>query len=291
MDKNFTKTVGGNMQGLDQIRIENLEIFAHHGVFAEEKQNGQNFYVNATLYTDLRPSGLNDDLTLSTHYGEVSLFIKEKLTEKVYDLIEAAAERTAEAILLQFPLIKAVDFELRKPHAPIPMNFESVSVKIYRSRHKAYIAFGSNMGDSKQYIADAIEELTKDDKCKVIRVSDIIRTKPYGGVEQADFYNGVLEMETLYLPGELLDKLHELEQAAGRERKIHWGPRTLDLDIIFYDKLVYEDERLCIPHMDMQNRDFVLKPMVQIAPYFRHPVLGKTMTQLWQALEAGTEKS
>ena len=270
---------------MDEIRIENLEIFAHHGVFAEEKQNGQKFYVNATLYTDLRPAGLKDDLTLSTHYGEVSLFIQEMMTAQAYDLIETAAERTAEAILLRFPLIRAVDFELRKPNAPIPMNFESVSVKIYRSRHKAYIAFGSNMGESGAYIADAIKKLSADDKCNILKVSDTIRTKPYGGVKQADFYNGVLEMDTLYLPGELLDKLHKLEQEAGRERKVHWGPRTLDLDIIFYDKLVYEDDRLCIPHMDMQNRDFVLKPMVQIAPYFRHPVYKKTMEQMLKALE------
>lgn len=278
------------MSGLDQIRIENLEIFAYHGVFAEEKQNGQIFYVNAILHTDLRPAGLNDDLTLSTHYGEVSLFIKEKMTEAAYDLIETAAEKTAEAILLQFPLVRALELEVHKPHAPIPMTFESVSVKIYRSWHKAYIAFGSNMGDSEKYIADALKGLSKDTKCKILKMSDIIRTKPYGGVEQADFYNGVLEMDTLYTEGELLDRLHELEQAAGRERKIHWGPRTLDLDIIFYDKLVYEDDRLCIPHADMQNRDFVLKPMVQIAPYFRHPVYGQTMTQLLQALEGESTK-
>lgn len=277
------------MTGMDEIRIENLEVFAHHGVFETEKQNGQQFYVNAVLYTDLRPAGLNDDLTLSTHYGEVALLIKEKLTEQVHDLIETAAERTVEAVLLQFPHVRAIDFELRKPNAPIPMNFESVSVKIYRSWHKTYIAFGSNMGDSERLITDAINALKADKRCKVTKISDTIRTKPYGGVEQDDFYNGVLEMDTLYSPTELLEKLHELEQAAGRERKVHWGPRTLDLDIIFYDKLLYEDDELCIPHMDMQNRDFVLKPMVQIAPCFRHPVYGKTMTELLQLLENPTK--
>ncbi len=272
------------MTGMDEIRIENLEIFANHGVFAEEKREGQYFYVNAVLYTDLRPAGLKDDLTLSTHYGEVALLIQKKLTEAVYDLIETAAESTAEAILLQFPLVKAVSFELRKPNAPIPLNFESVSVKIYRGWHKTYIAFGSNMGDSERFITEAIETLQKDERCRVTKISDTIRTKPYGGVEQDDFYNGVLEMDTLYSPTELLSKLHELEKIAGRERKVHWGPRTLDLDIIFYDKLVYEDDNLCIPHMDMQNRDFVLKPMVQIAPYYRHPVYGKTMTEMLKQL-------
>lgn len=273
------------MQGFDEIRIENLEIFAHHGVFPEEKVNGQNFYVNATLYTDLRPAGVKDDLTLSTHYGEVSLFIREKMTERAYDLIETAAEKTTEAVLLQFPLIWAVDFELRKPNAPIPVPFESVSVKIHRGWHKAYIAFGSNMGESLRYIEEAVTALKADVKSRVVKISEIIKTKPYGVLEQADFYNGVLEMDTLYTPGELLEKLHVLEQAAGRERKIHWGPRTLDLDIIFYDRLVYEDDRLCIPHADMQNRDFVIKPMAELAPYFRHPVYGRTMQEIWQQLE------
>lgn len=268
----------------DEIKIDNLEIFANHGVYPEEKSEGQFFYVNAVLYTDLRPSGLKDDLTLSTHYGEVSLFIKKCLTEHTYDLIETVVEVTAEKILLAFPLVKSLDLEIRKPHAPIPMQFESVSVKIHRGWHRAYVAFGSNMGDSKKYIADAISGLSGDVHNKVLRVSDSIVTKPYGGVKQADFINGVLEMDTLYTPHELLEALHKLEKDAGRERKVHWGPRTLDLDIIFYDKLVYEDETLLIPHVDMQNRDFVLKPMVQIAPYFRHPVYGKTMTELWQEI-------
>lgn len=265
---------------MDEIRIENLKIFAHHGVFAEEKENGQDFYVNAVLYTDLRPAGLKDDLTLSTHYGEVSLLIKRCLTEQTYDLIETAAEATAKEILLSFPLVKALDFELRKPHAPIPMEFESVSVKIHRGWHETYIALGSNMGESKRYMEEAIKTLDADENIVVEKVSDFIVTKPYGGVEQEDFLNGVLKAKTLYTPTELLKKLHETEAAAGRERIVRWGPRTLDLDIVFYDKLIYEDENLIIPHVDMQNRDFVLTPMAQIAPNMRHPVLQKTMEQL-----------
>ena len=85
-------------------------------------------------------------------------------------------------------------------------------------------------------------------------------------------------------PGALLLFLHILEQEAERVREIHWGPRTLDLDIIFYDKLVYEDEALIIPHVDMQNRDFVLKPMAELNPNFRHPILQRTMKQLLEEL-------
>ncbi|HKM34626.1 MAG TPA: 2-amino-4-hydroxy-6-hydroxymethyldihydropteridine diphosphokinase [Lachnospiraceae bacterium] len=279
--------MNGNMW--DEIRIEKLEIYAHHGVFQEEKQDGQLFYVNAVLYTDLHPAGINDDLTLSTHYGEVSLFIKKWMTEHTYDLIETAAETTAQEILLQFPRIMAISLEVRKPHAPIPMKFDSVSVKIYRKWHEAYIALGSNMGNSEELIANAIKKLSEDQFNQMGKISDTIVTKPYGGVKQDDFYNGVLQMRTLYTPGELLDILHELEKDAGRERKIHWGPRTLDLDIIFYDHEIYEDKNLIIPHVDMQNRDFVLKPMTQIAPWFRHPVLQKTMLELNQLLDGRKE--
>jgi len=87
-------------------------------------------------------------------------------------------------------------------------------------------------------------------------------------------------MDTLYNPEELLEMLNKIETAAGRERKVHWGPRTLDLDIIFYDKLIYDSENLVIPHIDMHNRSFVLEPMAQIAPYYRHPVLKQTMGEL-----------
>ena len=99
-------------------------------------------------------------------------------------------------------------------------------------------------------------------------------------MEQDDFVNGAIALKTLLSPQELLERLHEIEQHANRERIIHWGPRTLDLDIIFYDKLVYEDEDLIIPHIDMQNRDFVLKPLAELCPNYRHPVFGKTVSQL-----------
>ena len=91
-------------------------------------------------------------------------------------------------------------------------------------------------------------------------------------------------------PYELLDILHKLEAEAARERKIHWGPRTLDLDILFYDRLCYESETLVIPHVDLENRVFVLKPMSEIAPYFRHPISKKTMTGLLKELEQKTEE-
>lgn len=269
---------------MDEIRIDNLEVYAYHGVFPEENEKGQPFYVNMVLYTDTREAGLQDELTLSTHYGEVCHFVTTWMQEHTYKLIETVAENVAREVLKAFPLVQAIDVEIRKPQAPIGLPFESVSVKIHRAWHKAYIALGSNMGDKETYLADAVKGLAEMKDTKVLQISEWIVTEPYGGVEQDCFLNGVAEVRTLLTPRELLSGLHELERAAGRERKVHWGPRTLDLDIIFYDKCVYEDEALIIPHVDMENRDFVLKPMVELAANFRHPILQKTMKQLWEGL-------
>ncbi|MBQ8592619.1 MAG: 2-amino-4-hydroxy-6-hydroxymethyldihydropteridine diphosphokinase [Lachnospiraceae bacterium] len=270
---------------MDKIKIEDLEVFAYHGVYPEENENGQNFYINATLYLQTREAGKSDNLTLSVHYGEVCHFMNDFMKQHTFQLIETVAERMAEAVLLQFPLIEVLQLEIRKPSAPIGLPFASVSVEIERAWHTAYIAIGSNMGDKQQYIEQAIEKIKKHPLLNVISVSKLLVTKPYGGVEQEDFLNGAMEIRTLLLPEELLDFLHEIEQQAGRERLIHWGPRTLDLDIIFYDNLVYDSETLTIPHADMHNREFVLIPMNDIAPYKRHAVLGKTVHQMLNELQ------
>lgn len=269
---------------MDKITIKGLEIYAYHGVFPEEKEKGQRFFINATLETNLRKAGKTDDLNASTHYGEVALLLHQTMTEQSYDLIERAAEVCAERVLFAYPLVRSITLELCKPEAPIPLPFSDVSVTICRGWQKSYIALGSNIGDSRAHLDSAVKELGEDSRIRVLKVSDYLVTKPYGGVEQADFLNAVAEVETLYSPEELLDRLHEIEALHDRQRLIHWGPRTLDLDIVFYEDLIINDEELTIPHKDMANRDFVLKPMVQLAPYFKHPVLGETMENLLKKL-------
>ncbi|MCI5953733.1 MAG: 2-amino-4-hydroxy-6-hydroxymethyldihydropteridine diphosphokinase [Lachnospiraceae bacterium] len=273
-----------NELGSDEIRIEGLEVYAYHGVYPEEREKGQTFYVNATLYTDTHKAGLEDKLELSTNYGDVCLFINQWMKGNTYQLLETVAEKLSKAILLKYNLISSVDLEIRKPEAPIELPFGCVSVKVHRGWHKVYLALGSNMGDKEDYINGAIHALKEHPQIKVNKISDMIVTKPYGGVKQDDFLNGALEAETLLSPEELLEACHDIEDAANRRRTIHWGPRTLDIDILFYDKLIFESDTLVIPHPDLENRDFVLKPMNMLAPNFRHPVLKKTMAQLLQEL-------
>ena len=269
---------------MDQITIEKLTVFGNHGVYPEENKLGQKFLVSLVLYTDTRKAGLNDELENSINYGDVSQYVRQFFEENTFKLIERVAEKLAEGLLLRYSLLEKVDVKIEKTWAPIAIPVESVGVEISRGWHRAYIALGSNMGDKKDYLDKAVEKLKKHPLCKVIKVADYIQTEPYGGVEQDVFLNSALELRTLLFPEEMLELLNQIEAEAGRERTIHWGPRTLDLDILFYDDCVIDTPSLTIPHIDLQNRDFVLIPMVQLAPYYRHPILNQTMSQLLNLL-------
>lgn len=268
------------MKTADTIKIMNLEVYAKHGVFPEENKLGQKFLVSAVLFTDTRRAGKSDDLTASIHYGEVCQFIDTFLRNHTFQLIERVAESLAETLLVNIPLLQKVQIEVKKPWAPIGLPLETVSVEIERQWHTAYIALGSNMGDSKKYLDDAAAQLNGLENTNVTKCSKHYVTPPYGVTDQDDFLNACLELRTLYTPEELLEELHHIEQKAGRERIVHWGPRTLDLDIIFYDDLILETEDLCIPHVEMHKRKFVLEPLHEIAPYKRHPVYGKTVREM-----------
>lgn len=268
------------MRKYDEIRIEDLEVYARHGVFPEETKLGQRFMVSVTMYTNTRNAGKNDELDLSVNYGEASHFITAYMQEHTCKLIEAVAENLAEELLLKYPLLAGVDIELKKPWAPVGLPLKYVSVKISRFWHEVYLGLGSNLGDKKAYLDCAVESLDAIRGCKVEKVSEYLVTKPYGGVEQDDFLNACLRLKTMLSPEELLQEIHKIEQKAHRERIVRWGPRTLDLDILLYDDRIVETEELIIPHIEMHMRDFVLKPLSEIAPNKRHPIYKKTVSQM-----------
>lgn len=269
---------------MDKIIIEGLELFCNHGVFPEENKLGQKFVLSAILYTDTRKAGKTDDLTCSVHYGEAALKMKEWMENNTFALIERAAEYVCEKLLLEYPLLKQVTLKLEKPWAPVGLPLKTVGVEITRGWHDVYLSIGSNMGDKEAQLRFAIEELNGSPDTAVTAVSDFIVTEPYGYKEQDEFLNGCLKLKTLKTPYELLDFIHEIEQKAGRERLIHWGPRTLDLDILFYDKLIMEEDDLIIPHKEMEKRQFVLEPLVQIAQNYVHPLLNLSIDKLYENL-------
>lgn len=265
---------------MDCVRIKDLEVFGYHGAKPEENVLGQKFVLDIWMYTNTRKSGQTDDLTKSIHYGHASKKIEKFVRENTYQLIETLAEKLAEFLLKNTENLWSVKVVVKKPWAPIKLPVDTVSVGIVRGWHKAALSIGSNMGDREGYLNMAIEELQKNDAIRNLKQSDFMETKAYGKTDQADFLNGCVTLETLLEPEELLELLHKIEQFAHRERKEHWGPRTLDLDILLYDDLVMESEDLIIPHVDMENRAFVLEPLCQLIPNKRHPILKRTMTQL-----------
>lgn len=269
----------------DQIRISDLEIYSNHGIYKEEKVLGQKFLVSAVLYTDTKRAGVSDRIEYSVDYGNVCHRIAEVMEKNTFDLIECAAETIAKTLLLEFPLIRHLEIEVKKPWAPIGMPIESVAVKIFRGWHRVYLGVGSNMGDRMEYISSAIDRIEEQQDTKVVHVSGLIETKPYGGVEQEDFLNGCVAIDTLKDPLELLDFLMDVEKQSGRVRTVRWGPRTLDLDILMYDDLVMNERELTIPHKEMHKRMFVLEPLAEIAPYLMHPLLRKTISELKETIE------
>lgn len=127
-----------------------------------------------------------------------------------------------------------------------------------------YIGIGSNLGDRQGYIDRAIESLGKVKGVKVTRVSSIYETEPVGGVEQGKFLNGVIEIDTELAPLDLLKALNRIEDGLGRVRKVKNGPRTIDLDILYYGDLVVEEEGLTVPHPMICQRDFVLRGLKEL---------------------------
>ena len=267
------------------ITITGLKIFAHHGVLEEETRNGQDFYVNAKLFYNMDRAAQTDEVTDAVHYGEVCQFMTQFLQENTYKLLERAVEETMKAVLRAFPMLDGIEMELCKPHAPILLPFENVSVTRRLQWNTVYLAIGSNMGEKEQYLEDAVQTLRDDADFRAVRTSSWMVTEPYGGVEQDDFLNGAIEVQTLLTPHALLDRLHEIEVQAGRERLVHWGPRTLDLDILFYNEKMINETDLIVPHMDMANRRFVLQPLCELAPAYLHPVLKKTVRQMLEELK------
>ena len=271
---------------MDEIRVKNLEVFCHHGVYKEENVLGQKFLVNIVSKVDTRAAGKTDELELSVSYGDICRCVKKEMTKQNDKLLERVAERLAECILLQFPLIKEVEIEVKKPWAPVLMHVDYTSVKIKRSWHKVYIGVGSNLGEREEYMKLAKEKVSALPDTKNFKSASIIETEPYGYLDQPNFLNGCACLRTWLEPFALLDVLQSIEAKAGRERKIHWGPRTLDLDLLFYDDQVLGTKRLIVPHPEIEKRSFVLVPMAQIAPWLRHPVSKSTIKQLLEELNA-----
>ena len=146
--------------------------------------------------------------------------------------------------------------------------------------HIAYIGIGSNLGDKLHQCEKAISEILKIDRHKLLAKSSLFKTQPIGYTSQDWFVNGVIKIETDLDALELFRTLRAIESRLGRTKTFRWGPRTIDLDILFFDDIEIHTEELQIPHPQIQNRQFVLIPLAEIDRHLIHPVLKKTIQEI-----------
>ena len=137
---------------------------------------------------------------------------------------------------------------------------------------RAYLGFGSNLGDRRANIDEAIRRLGATEGIRVMKVSSMYDTEPVGGPPQPNYLNAACEVETELSPHELLRAALAIEDAMGRRREVHWGPRNIDIDLLLCGDTVIEDADLTLPHPLMADREFVLRPLAEIAPEATHPV-------------------
>jgi dihydroneopterin aldolase/2-amino-4-hydroxy-6-hydroxymethyldihydropteridine diphosphokinase len=271
---------------MDQLIIKDLELFAFHGVAESEKDLGQKFILDLTLDVDMEDAGHSDDIHDAIHYGILCKELQEEFCKHAYDLIEKAANMLAEFILFNYPTVEKVDLVLKKPWAPVHLPLRYPAVRIVRAWHSAIVAVGSNMGDRTATIDAAYELLNAHPHTQLVKKSTLIETDPVGYEDQDPFINGVMELRTIQSPKRLMTMLLDIEKELKRERIIRWGPRTIDLDLIYYDDMICDDEYTIIPHPRMHQRGFVLEPLAEIAPFRRHPVYGlRTLDLLKQFQE------
>ena len=151
----------------------------------------------------------------------------------------------------------------------------------------AYIGLGSNLGEPIQQLNQAISALKTMAQCHLIAVSSLYRSTPLNNMAQPDYVNAVAQLETTFTPLNLLRALQQLETQQGRERHYHFAPRTLDLDLLAHGLEIVDDAPdLILPHPRLHQRAFVLLPLCELAPGWRHPLLGRTAVELLGSLPA-----
>jgi 2-amino-4-hydroxy-6-hydroxymethyldihydropteridine diphosphokinase len=129
---------------------------------------------------------------------------------------------------------------------------------------KVFLALGSNKGNREKYLQESVNALKNDSKIKLEKTSSLYETKPYGSVPQNNYLNGVVLIETDYTPDEIYFVIKKIEKEVGRTESVRWGEREIDIDIILIDMLIFENDKLIIPHKEYTKRDFVLVPLFEI---------------------------
>ncbi|NMW65131.1 2-amino-4-hydroxy-6-hydroxymethyldihydropteridine diphosphokinase [Mobiluncus mulieris] len=271
----------------DCITLRGIHTLAIHGVLDFEHHQPQDFLVDVSLWFDSRPAARVDDLALTVDYSEVATKVQAVLGGKSRALIERLADNIAMRIL-EDEQILAVDVTVHKPHAPLDVEFQDVSICIHRTREDfeneatllpadltvrpdkprvAVLALGANLGDPVRTLREVVADLQSVPEFLEVQVSPLARTRPVLAKNQApqpDYYNAVVRVVSRLSAAELLDLAQHLEQNHHRKRPSRWAARTLDIDIIAVEGLESDHPSLTLPHPRAASRAFVLVPWLEL---------------------------
>lgn len=255
---------------MDLIHIRDLRVLTVIGALPHEQEQAQPIRVDLDLHVDLTEAGISDELDDTVNYGLVADEIAAMAADNKFVLLERLADEIARNTL-RFDRVEAVDVTVTKLRPPVPTALESTAVTLHRRRsdveipmlrpHEAIIALGSNLGDREGFLRLGVDSLDQ-----VVAQSQVFETAPVGGPEQGAYLNMVVKIETALDPFALLRRCQRIEATAARQRVVHWGPRTLDLDVLFYDDVTISSPELLVPHPRIFERRFVLTPLEEVAP-------------------------
>jgi dihydroneopterin aldolase/2-amino-4-hydroxy-6-hydroxymethyldihydropteridine diphosphokinase len=252
----------------DHIYVNGLRFMALVGVLPHEREALQPVQVDVDLEVDLSEAGITDNLDDTANYGAIAQAIADVVKNSSDVLLERLAARIADRVL-HFDHVEVANVTLTKLRPPIPEDLISSAVRIVRSRvdmkiparHRVISALGSNLGDRVAYLRFGLEKLSN-----VVAQSQVFETDPVGGPDnQGPFLNMVAVVDTDLDPFAMLRRLLQIEAEANRVRIERWGPRTLDMDLLFYDDYTIQSEELTVPHPRFAERRFVLEPLAEVA--------------------------
>lgn len=250
----------------DRIFVSNLCIVGRHGVHEEERILGQRFFLDIEVKTDARRASEHDDYRKAICYATLCELAQQVSDAGPYRLIETFSERVIEAILDRFPTVTAATVRIRKPGAAISASFDTVGVELTRQRQqRVAFSLGSNVGEKASQIRAALGFLEAVEGLQIKAVSRFYRTAPWGKTDQDWFVNAAAVGETSLTAHEVLRACKQIEVQLGRTPGERWGPRLIDIDLLYLGDEETDTPALTLPHAEMFNRSFVMVPLDEIA--------------------------
>ena len=270
----------------DKIFVTNLCLVGRHGVMEEERVLGQRFFLDIEVITDARRASAHDDYKKAICYATLCDLATQVSDAGPYRLIETFAERVIAAILDRFATVTEARVRIRKPGAPIDASFDTVGVELARKRmHRVGFGFGSNVGDRISIIRAAVAFLEAEEEIEIEKVSSFYETAPWGKTDQDRFVNACAIGQTSLTPHEVLRACKAIEVQLGRTPGERWGPRLIDVDLLYLGEEEISTIALTVPHPEILKRGFVLTPLAEIAG--DEELAGQSINAALAALDLG----